>query len=79
MKNQYLFVIGVFCKYCNFMKNGNITLESSIKILTDLTMSDLEYCEKNYSSDNKEGPSKQKYDSHLFFDWDSWTFIKKNI
>ena len=78
MKNQYLFVIRVFCKYCNFMKNGNITLESSIKILTDLTMSDLEYCESS-SKDNKEVPSKQKYDSHPFFDWDSWTFIIKKI
>ena len=61
------------------MKNGNITLESSIKILTDLTMSDLEYYERNSFKENNVVLSEQKYDSHPFFDWDSWTFIEKKV
>ena len=62
----------------NPMKNQKETLESSIKILTDLTMSDFEYC-KNNSFGNKNEIIKEKDDLHPYFDWDSWTFIEKKI
>jgi len=64
----------------NFMKViKKETLESSIKILTDLTMSDLKYCESNSFSNNDKVQIKLRDDTHLFFDWDSWTFIDKKL
>jgi len=61
------------------MKNKKDTLESSIKILTDLTMSDLEYCKNSSFGNKNEMIIKKNNDSHPFFDWDSWTFVEKKI
>ena len=78
MENQYLFAINILCKYCNIMKNKE-TFESSIKILTDLTISDTEYHESNSINNNNKVSTKQKDDTHHFFDWESWAFIVKKI
>ena len=56
------------------VKDSEHTLESSIKLLADLTISDLQHC-NNKSSSNPGNTD----DSHTFFDWNSWTFIKKKL
>ena len=63
------------------VKNSNHTLESSIKLLAELTISDLQHC-NNKSSSNTSGTRvslSNTNESHTFFDWNSWTFIEKKL
>ena len=65
----------------NKEKRDRDSLESSIKILAEITMSDLQSSESKSSNNNaniRETFSKTD-DWHPFFDWNSWTFVKKKI
>ena len=46
------------------------TLESSIKILSDKTLMDL-------NNSEIKNPDENTKDEALFFDWDCWSFVSK--
>jgi len=62
--------------YVNIVKNmkydieNRRTLESSIKILSDKTLMDLNNSKIEYTNVNSN-------DEVLFFDWNYWTFVSK--
>ena len=64
----------------NKEKRDRDTLESSIKILAEITMSDLKNSESKSSSNGNIRETFSKTDDwHPFFDWNSWTFVEKKI
>ena len=62
------------------IKQDRITLESSINVLTDITIRDLERLgKKSFSDANTQETPNKGADTHPFFDWNSWTFIEKKV
>ena len=62
------------------IKQDKITLESSINVLTEITIRDLERLgKKSFSDANTQKTPKKGADWHPFFDWNSWTFIEKKV
>ena len=62
------------------IKQEKITLDSSIKVLAEITVEDLKRLEdKSFSEVNAQKIPNNGTDLHLFFDWNSWAFIEKEV